>query len=73
MHSRSRLYLKDEIPPWNMEYSGGIFFKFSKYLGENINCISRFCFEKLIDAFDRKIGPDNENPVDFIEINIIDF
>ena len=48
-----------------MEY----FLSFSKYSVENIlnKC------QKLMNAFDREIGPDAENAVHFIKINISDF
>ena len=51
-----------------MEYSGGIFFKFFETF-----CWKHFFFKKLIDAFDREIGPDAENAVHLKKIIILDF
>ena len=51
-----------------MEYSGGIFFKFFETF-----CWNNFVFKKIIDAFDRKIGPDAENAVHFIKNHYFGF
>ena len=51
-----------------MEYSGGIFFKFFETF-----CWKHFFFEKLIDAFDREIGPDADKAVHFIKNHYFGF
>ena len=50
-----------------MEFPAEYFLSFLKYSVENL------FFQKLINAFDREIGPDAENAVHFIKINISDF